>query len=167
MIRFLLLIFVLVVFSCKEKSQPVSVDENNGDPVFRYTSADEEMNNAIKKAQATYDEFLKALEKPDSLMEDFAVKMRFEYDEDNGEHMWLNDLYLKNEKLYGTLASDPVEIKTVKPGDTLEVIVNKLSDWMYLRQNKLVGGYTIRTIYNKMSKEEKEQFNKEMGYEIE
>jgi uncharacterized protein YegJ (DUF2314 family) len=38
---------------------------------------------------------------------------------------------------------------------------------MYLKDNKLVGGYTIRVLYNKMSASEKEKFKDELGFEFE
>ena len=156
-----------MIFSCKEKKGYISKDENNGDAAYSVTNEDEEMNKAVLEAQKTYNDFLTALKKPDSLMDDFSVKMRFDYGDNNGEHMWLAGLYFENEKLFGVLSSDPIEVKTVKSGDTLEIVRNKISDWMYLRNNKLVGGYTIRVLYNKMSEKEKEQFKGQIDFELE
>jgi len=125
------------------------------------------MNKAILEAQKTYNDFLAALKNPDSLMDGFSVKMRFDYGASSGEHMWLGDLYFKSEKLFGILNNVPVDIKTVKLGDTLEIIQNKISDWMYLKNNKLVGGYTIKVLYSKMSPDEKNEREKQLGFEIE
>ena len=167
MTKVVFILIAFIVFSCKEKSGYLSKDENGGDDVYSVDSDDEEMNKAILKAQATYNDFLTALKSPDSLTEEFTVKMRFDYGEDNGEHMWLADPYFENGKLFGILDSDPVEIKTVKAGDTLEILQNKVSDWMYLKNNKLVGGYTIKVLYNKMSKKEQEEFRDQLGFELE
>jgi len=167
MIRFFVLMLTFFILSCKEKKGYVNKEENNGDPVYTVTSADDEMNKASFKARATYNEFLTALKNPDNLMEDFSVKMRFDYGKINGEHMWLNNLHFRDEKLLGILNNDPVEIKTIKFGDTLEVIDEKISDWMYVRNNKLVGGYTIKVLYNKMTKQEQEEFKNQLHYELE
>ena len=165
--RIIFFILTFMIFSCKEKKGYVSKDENNGDAAYSVTNEDEEMNKAILEAQKTYNDFLTALKGPDSVMENFSVKMRFDYGDNNGEHMWLDDLYFKNEKLFGVLSSDPIEVKTVKSGDTLEVVQNRISDWMYLRNNKLIGGYTIKVLYNKMSKKEKEEFKSQIDFELE
>jgi len=167
MSRIVFFILTFMIFSCKEKKGYVSKDENNGDAAYSVTNEDEEMNKAVLEAQKTYNDFLSALKKQDSLMENFSVKMRFDYGDNNGEHMWLDDLYFKNEKLFGVLSSDPIEVKTVKSGDTLEVVRNRISDWMYLRNNKLVGGYTIKVLYNKMSEKEKEEFKSQIDFELE
>ena len=81
--------------------------------------------------------------------------------------MWLNQLYFKSEQLFGVLDSDPVSVFTVKAGDSLEIQRDKVSDWMYIKNGKLVGGYTIKVLYNKMSKKEREQFKNEVGFDIE
>jgi uncharacterized protein YegJ (DUF2314 family) len=98
---------ILYVLSCKEKKGYVSKDENAGDAVYSVTNEDEEMNKAIIDAQRTYNDFLIAFKDPDSLMDDFAVKMRFDYGDNNGEHMWLNDLYIKNGKVIRNFRQRP------------------------------------------------------------
>ena len=167
MIRIIFFILPFLIFSCKEKKGYVSKNEKNGDAIYSVESEDEEMNKAIINAQKTYNDFLNAFKNPDSLMSDFAVKMKFDYGSSSGEHMWLGDLHFKSEKLFGILNNDPVEIKTVKLGDTLGIIQDKISDWMYLKNNKLVGGHTIKVLYNKMSPDEKKEREKQLGFEIE
>jgi len=167
MIRISLLVIVFITLSCKERKGYVDKAENNGDPVYNVANEDEEMNKAIQMAKATYNDFLSALKAPDSLMDNFSVKMRFDYGASSGEHMWLADPYFKNDKLFGILNNDPFEVKNVKAGDTLEIVKDKVSDWMYVKNNKLVGGYTIRALYNKMSKKEQEEFKQQAGFELE
>ena len=160
-----ILIILLAAFSCNENKY-VDRNENNGDAVITLEGDDEKMNKAIEEAGKTYPSFLKVIGSKDSAQSEFAVKMRFAYGEDNGEHMWLNNLFYKNDTLWGTLNSDPLHIKNVKWGDTFEIQKEKVTDWMYVQNNKLVGGYTIRVLYNKMSEEEKKEFEKEMSFSL-
>ncbi len=92
------------------------------------------------------------------------MKMRFDYgDVASGEHMWLTDLYLKDNKLYGVLDSSPVDVTNVKSGDTLEIETDRVSDWMYIEDGKLVGGYTMKVLYDRMSKDEQQKVEQEVG----
>jgi uncharacterized protein YegJ (DUF2314 family) len=145
-----------------------SKEENGGDEVYSVDDDDKTMNNAIAKAVASYEEFLKVLVKPDSNATEFTVKMKFEYgNEGSGEHMWLNDLHFKQDKLFGVLDSDPLNVTTVKAGDTLEIKKEAVSDWMYVKDFKMVGGYTIKVLFNKMSETEQKEFKDQLGFDIE
>jgi uncharacterized protein YegJ (DUF2314 family) len=44
---------------------------------------------------------------------------------------------------------------------------SEISDWFYIDNGKLVGGYTIRVLYSRMSPEEKKDFNEHAGMKIE
>ena len=66
----------------------------------------------------------------------------------------------------GLVNNNPEKTIAVKYGDTVIVRRNEISDWMYLDNNVLVGGYTIRVIRNKMSKEERIRMDKEAGFII-
>ena len=162
---FFLLIILFVSFSCKESNGGLKKEENGGDNVYSVDGDDEQMNSAIEKAVKSYDEFLRKFDNPDGNSSDFSVKMMFSY-ADGNEHMWLNDLFRKEYKLYGVLDSDPITVTSVKAGDTVAIAKEKISDWMYLRNDTLVGGYTIRALYNKMSEKEKIKFKNETGFVI-
>lgn len=160
-------ILSISILACKEKKGYVSKDANNGDEVYSVVGDDEEMNKAIEKAKETFEQFLDAFGNPESSMRDFAVKIKFPLDENNAEHMWLTDLFNKNQKLYGVLNSDPVSVTTAKWGDTLKVKKEFLSDWLYVKNDILVGGYTVRVLYDKMGDTEKRSFRNEIDFEIE
>lgn len=160
------LVLVVLLFSCNDGKKHIEKKENGGDEVYSVSDEDSDMNVAIDKAVKSYSDFLKVYESNDNNCSGFSVKMRFPYD-GGGEHMWLSHLFLKNERLFGVLDSDPVNVFTVKAGDSLEVNKNRVSDWMFVKNGKLVGGYTIRVLYNKMSEKERADFRKEAGFDIE
>jgi len=160
------LLGMILFTACKEKAATPQKIENGGDEIYNVEADDKAMNAAIAKAGATYPDFLKALKSPEPTAQGYAVKIKFE-EGDAVEHMWLGDLHFKDGKLLGILNSDPVSIKKVSPGDTLEVDKSSLSDWMYIKNNKLMGGYTVKVLYDKMSDAEKKEFVTESGFAIE
>lgn len=164
----LLIAILFSVFACKENTKAgyVSKNENGGDEVYTVEDGDLAMNLAIAKAKGSYDNFLEVIKNDDSTLYYVAVKMKFETG-DGAEHMWVNQLYSKDNKVFGVLDSDPVNAKSFKAGDSLEVKKELISDWMYVKDNKLVGGYTIKALYSKMDEQEKKEFKDEMGFEIE
>ena len=166
MMRLVLVSCLVILFSCNdERKGYISKDNNGGDEVYSIANDDDQMNKAVHKASASYETFLKEYNNPSSPCSDFSIKLMFPYDGGN-EHMWLNGLFYKNEKLFGVLDSDPVQVNSVKAGDTVEVKQRLVSDWMYLRNDTLVGGYTIRVLYVKMNEKEKKKFRQEVGFVI-
>jgi uncharacterized protein YegJ (DUF2314 family) len=164
-----LFLFLLFLYACKGQDGYVSRHENNGDEVITVKSEDEAMNAAIAKAVNTFPEFLKAFNTPDSSNRDFTVKRKFAYTEDDGgvEHMWLTDLHFQGDKLIGVLDSEPIHISWIQPGDSLEIKIDSVSDWMYVRNDKLVGGYTLRALYEKMSEKDKKELASQLDFKIE
>jgi uncharacterized protein YegJ (DUF2314 family) len=55
----------------------------------------------------------------------------------------------------------------VKMGEKVLIDKKDITDWMYLDNNTLKGGYTIRVIYNRMSKEERKKFAATLRFKIE
>jgi uncharacterized protein YegJ (DUF2314 family) len=162
-IWFILLLFALV--GCKDRGG--NMDEKNEDNLYSTSGDDEEMNAAIQEAIRNYPLFEQAMQQPDSSLTDFAVKMKFAYGDDNIEHMWVSDLHLISGQFFGVLNNDPVNIEKIKAGDTLRVIRDKISDWMYVKNGKLQGGYTLKVIYKNMNEKEKKEFRESLPFEIE
>jgi uncharacterized protein YegJ (DUF2314 family) len=160
---------IFVFISCKGKDKNGKV-ENDGDTVVSVDADDKDMNTAITKAKATYDGFLKALKSNEKDTRDYYVKMEFEGEkggEVEVEHMWVGDLFYKKDNLFGTLMSQPVYVLKHTAGDTIKVDEKLVSDWSYIKNDKLVGGYTILVLYHQMNKKEQEEFKKQLDYQIE
>ena len=45
-------------------------------------------------------------------------------------------------------------VKSVKMGERIEVPEEKISDWLYMRDGKMVGNYTVRPLLKTMAVEE-------------
>jgi uncharacterized protein YegJ (DUF2314 family) len=173
--KFLAAIIFVFIIGCNSKNN----QQANTNPLVRANSKDSaemisgvdaddiKMNMAMSTAKATYNSFLQKFIDSCNGCEDFMVKMRFSDGDANVEHMWLSELKMKGNKLIGELVGTPEVIARLHPGDFIEVNKDSLSDWYYVQNGKMVGGYTIRYFYNKMSKEEQLKMEQDMGVEIE
>jgi uncharacterized protein YegJ (DUF2314 family) len=124
-------------------------------PVINVPSADAEMNAAIAKAQATLPTFWSSFEKPGNGEERFTLKVRFPAGRPGGprdEHIWVDSIErLATGRLAGRLANGPRDIAG-KFGDRVEFGSEQISDWMFMRNGKIVGGETIRVLLPRLPK---------------
>lgn len=166
MSRKLILIAVscTVLLSCSLFSQIPPGEEGNIEQVL---SEDAEMNAAIQQAQATLPLFIQALLSPEPTQIHFSIKAKFPYgDDDSAEHMWISELTFSDNVFEGTLANEPVYISSLQIGDTVSVQISNVSDWFIVDGDKLLGGYTIHVLRNRMTPDEREQFDSEFGVRI-
>lgn len=145
--------------SVKEKIQ--------NDDVIEFKQDDNAMNNAIEEAKKTFSQFEELFKKPKDGQESFAIKVRFDTPDGGGEHIWIGDLKTDGKVYTGVVNNEAQSTPDVKLGDTIQIDMNRMSDWMYLDKGVLKGGYTIRVMKNNLSDEEKKNFDKEVGFIIE
>ncbi len=114
----------------------------------------------------TLDKFNEALKsgKPD--FEYFALKTRFNTP-NGGEHIWVSNIILKEGKYFGVIDNLPESTTDVKLGDTIQIKNDNITDWMYIDNQKLRGGYTLRVLRNRMTETERKQFDADSGLIIE
>jgi uncharacterized protein YegJ (DUF2314 family) len=161
--NFLLVLLVVsfqTIFGQAEKS------ERPGEPtIYEVDSEDAEMNEAIKKSRLTFDEFIAAFKSKNPLQSNFSVKMPFatEY---GAEHIWLTNMEIKDEKLFGVVDNLPQSVNTVRLGDVVEIDKEKITDWFYIDNDKLIGGLSIRVLRNRMKSSERKRFDRTLGAKI-
>jgi uncharacterized protein YegJ (DUF2314 family) len=153
--KFLILIAIFCLASCKDSNKI----EREGEPtIYGVKSEDEEMNAAILQANETLDDFKKGLLDPTA--DSHALKVKFS-NEKGIEHMWIGDIVYKDGQYSGILNNEPEYITEYKSGDKIEVDASKISDWIYLVNGKLHGGYTLRVLRDRMTEEERKQLDEE------
>ena len=128
--------------------------------------ADKAMDEAVHEAQRTLGKFTTALTTPKSGQSGFALKKRCTKG-DKCEHLWLASVHFDGRDLRGKVDNDPVELKTPRLGEEVSVQPEEITDWMYVENGRLVGGYTLRVYYSRLSAAEKKQFTKTMGFSLE
>lgn len=114
---------------------------------------EQEMEAAIARAQAEVDVFIAALR--DGAGSDFAVKAPIQ-DGDEIEHFWLTDVAFRDGVFEGLIGNEPGVVKNVEFGQTWTVKKEEISDWMFVRDDKIHGNYTMRPLLRTMSPEEAE-----------
>lgn len=119
---------------------------------------DPQMLTAIEKSRATFPEFLAAYQSNDSTIQDFAIKVPFPAGE-RAEHIWLTVIQVTPDKILGVVNNEPELTEAVAFGDTVEIDSQTISDWNYIKGNKLYGGYSIRLLRNRMTPEQRAGFD--------
>jgi uncharacterized protein YegJ (DUF2314 family) len=136
------------------------------DRVTYVADDDPGMNAAIENARATVSTFIAALKSPKPAQSAFAVKMAFT-DGCNTEHMWLTPVTYDGTSFQGIVDNEPETVKTVKIGQKVTVPQSKISDWMYVENRKLVGGYSLRVLRESLPAVERADFDKSVPFVIE
>ena len=127
---------------------------------------DPALNEAIAKAKATSGDFLRAFREKPPGTKSFFVKKPYPTPSGGAEHMWISVLEETNGALKGKIANDADETREVKMGQIVSFDISDISDWKYTDGKKLVGGFTIRYYFDKMSPQEKADFLKQSGFEM-
>jgi len=120
------------------------------DPIIRTRDDDSEMKEAKAKARTNILHFWQKLENPASNEERFVLKVEMPYSSKDTEHIWVKDIERKNGMIRGTVGNDPKYVKYVKYGQRVEFEDSQISDWMYRRDGKIVGNYSLRTLLPRM-----------------
>ena len=140
--------------------------KDSSDIISVVSSENEDMNIAIAKAQGSFPDFLKALKNGCDKCDKFLAKIRLSYGDQNGEHVWMDNLHFDNSRLYGRLANVPEDVTRVSFGDTLEIKADSLSDWAYIQNEELKGGYTLKVIFKNLDIEGRKQMERDLGAKI-
>lgn len=129
-----------------------------------FDSENELMEAAIVEAKSSIGIFFENFAEPKPGQKSFLLKVAVDA-QDSIEHIWLADLDFASRPLSGTVANE-----TNLPGvgfmDRLSFEPPQISDWMFIENGYLVGGFTMRLIRSQMSPLEREEFDKGLPYKI-
>ncbi|UYZ57689.1 YegJ family protein [Hymenobacter latericus] len=123
------------------------------------------MLEAQRKSRATLAEFITALNSQDSANYNFAVKYGF-VDGSEREYMWIGDLTVEGDSLYGKVDNEPEYIHSVVSGQRVSIHKDSIADWNYIRNNRLIGGYSIKVIRDRMTPAERVEFDKSVVWKF-
>jgi uncharacterized protein YegJ (DUF2314 family) len=149
---FFLLVFAAIVGGCSRSSP-------SGLPVTYVDDDDPQMKAAIEKARATLPDFVRALQSPKPSQRGFSIKTPIT-DGTHTEHMWLQPVTFDGKQYRGTVDNQPEKVTGVKLGSIRSIDPHQVTDWMYIDNGKLVGGYTIRVVREKLGPKERDDFDK-------
>lgn len=154
-IEILLTLFLLVACA---PAQPTPAS------ISTFTDPDEEFEKAVRQAQDTLYILRRAFLAPKSSYVFMSVKVRFATDAGT-EDMWVEPIdILNNTYTVRMVEGVTLELKA-HPDRYVEVLPENIIDWMILEEDGTVlGGYTLRLEYQRLSPEEQKKYKERTGY---
>jgi uncharacterized protein YegJ (DUF2314 family) len=152
----LVMAILLVVAGCKKSE----------DTVVQVRGEDSEMNAAISDARASLTNFMAAFQNRGTNQQYFLVKGKFVAG-DEFEHIWVADLTYDGNTFHGVIANEPERVTGLRFKQPVEVHMEQISDWMFVQDGKLVGGYTSRVLRNRMSVQQRREMDASVPYSFE
>jgi uncharacterized protein YegJ (DUF2314 family) len=128
-------------------------------------NSDLEMEAAFQEARDTLDSFIQKIgtSHPDRTL--VAVKVRFVLPDSSTQDLWVDQITYQNDSFRGTMGDDIPSLR-LSIDDKITIARKDVMDWMIVEDGKLIGGYTIRLAFQRMSPEQKERFLETVHYSI-
>jgi uncharacterized protein YegJ (DUF2314 family) len=144
-------ILMSLFMACSKRDKIVNVEED-----------DPEMVAAMAEARSTLPQFWEHFDQPQRGESDFSLKVKIT-DEKGTEHFWATEIERHDGKTMGTINNDPNIVASVKLGDRIEIPEADISDWLYLRDGKMVGNRTLVPLLKTMPAKEAEAYKQMMA----
>lgn len=143
-----ILLPALLLLACGCGSKPDTLAESGYDQ--------REMDWAIAQARGQTGWFLSQMQAGNG--SDWSVKVPIE---DGGqiEHFWLTNISYDGGQFTGLIGNDPGVVSNVSFGDEWTVSHAQISDWMFVRDGKIHGNYTIRPLLKTLPPEKAKQLH--------
>ena len=163
---FIALVFVLLV-SCSP-AEPTSTPPP--EPVALRTQipalADEELAEAVQQAQETLYIWRQEFLAPKQSYSMTSLKIRFAGDSDV-EDMWTEPMFILDNTYTVRMVEGVTLEKGIHPNRILDVKLQDIVDWMLLEEDgTVVGGYTLRLEYERMTPEQQKKYLEITGYKF-
>ena len=165
----ILIILVPAVRAAEEETTHMAgrAAKTPGHPGYvRVPDDDKAMERAVEHAQRSLGFFMAALRAKKPGDTTFEIKKGF-VDGNKVEHLWISNVTYDGKNFHGRINNRPLDVKNVHLGQRVTAAAREVSDWMFLKNGKLMGGYTTRVLYARLSPEDKAQFDKEAEFKIE
>ena len=141
-----------VIAAMKGDDSLKALRKSSNAAVIGASGDDPKMLAATAEARKTWPDFVKAFRNKPENSESFSAKFPFDAP-DQKEFMWVEVVSINGDTVVGRLGNDPVWVKDLKLGDEVKMKVSQLSDWMYLKDGEIVGGYTVKVLMEKQQQE--------------
>jgi uncharacterized protein YegJ (DUF2314 family) len=121
---------------------------------------DKEMERAVENAQRSLGFFMAALRAHKNGDGVFEIKKAF-VDGDKVEHIWIRGVTYDGKRFHGKVDNQPVEVNNTHLGQHVTVAPQEVDDWSFVKDGKLIGAYTTRVLYARLTPEEKAEYDKQ------
>jgi uncharacterized protein YegJ (DUF2314 family) len=151
---------LFAISSCdKNASQPPS-------PEIEVEQSDKEIERIAENARCTLPTFFRNLARPESGANNFYIKYPLISD-DGGvepkvrEQVWLGSIHLNGGVYYGRLANT-TKLMESRKGGSIIIDTDKITDWMYIQDGKIIGGRSIKYLLEKIPEEKRKEEQKKI-----
>lgn len=129
------------------------------DEIVGFREGDAAMNAAIAEARRSLPTFWRLLEADPVVAASGKIKVGF--DTPGGpEHMWVREVRREGAVVKGLLDNRPVWLKGFAKGDPVTIDPADISDWSYIREERMYGSYTTRVMLPHLPAEQREAYRK-------
>lgn len=136
------------------------------DNLYSTNTDDQPMNKAMEVARRKFTKFDSAFESGRFDRDKFSIKVKFPHPRGN-EYIWLTEISKQGSNYWGVITDTPRMTTQVKMGDRVKINERDIADWLYGKDSILHGGFTLRLIHSRMTKEENAEENASFPYKIE
>jgi uncharacterized protein YegJ (DUF2314 family) len=144
-LRGILLFFAVFLFSCEKKTPgPGAIPR---DPALALSQSDGTLREIGLRAREELPVFIRKMQKPGPGEGGFMVKCPFPADQGSGfrhEELWIGEIDFEDGRYSGVLINQPYHIGACRAGDRVFFSLDDISDWMYTRDGRIVGGLSVK-----------------------
>lgn len=84
-----------------------------------------------------------------------SIKKAYPTSEGSNEHIWIEVISFEAGEFAGAIANRPVRIPDLKYNDKVRVRPDEISDWMFHMNGEIVGGRTIKVLWDRATPQER------------
>jgi uncharacterized protein YegJ (DUF2314 family) len=155
------LLAALILLSCGEAARQVRgrFPAAGPDPTLHLDRDDPELRRIAEEARDTLPVFIRRLQSPLEGDGNFRIKYPFRTDDGSvfgREQLWLENIGFKDGAYHGTPANTPFYVPALKAGDTVTFQIDNITDWMYTRRGKIIGGRSIKYLLDRIPEHERD-----------
>lgn len=133
--------------------------------VARVAHNDAEIAQIAEDARSTLPVFFRYVNRTDGERDHCYIKCPFAADEGsdiNAEQIWLTGIHYKNGSYLGVIASTPRYVSGMKKGNTVAFNIDAITDWMYVKGGKIIGGESIKCLVERMPEDQRGETEREL-----
>jgi uncharacterized protein YegJ (DUF2314 family) len=131
----------------------------SADPTRHLDRDDPELRRIAEDARDALPVFIRRLQSPLKGDGNFRVKYPFRADGGSGfgrEQIWLENVGFRDGAYHGTPANTSFYVSALKAGDTVTFEIDGITDWMYTRHGKIIGGLSIKYLLEQIPEHERD-----------
>lgn len=145
---------------------PVDGSKQGSSLAVAIPTEDSAIEAATREARDSLDRFIRPLSHPGPGQTDFSIKVPV-HEGEATHYLWLLQIAFDGSKFSGILGPDAAGLKGHFPGEQITTASGEIADWMFVENGKLVGGFSLRAIRERLSGEARGQFEKSMWFSFE